>query len=508
MNTRLYFNIQDDFMLYTRHFNAHLYILSRSVLMEPRNFKIIQREEHRSSLHYFISGERCIYSSYSSRGNVRYLKCIEKTCKCNGKILNSVFERTNTAIHEHDDHQHRASFEIAYETLRNAVRENPRRRISELHMEILRGLSFEASAMLSWQHVRKTLQRLHFHHLPRCQSLDQLETLLEDENSVVSTTFGHLRDDEFYQGSISGHLFFAINLLIKDLPEILDIYVDATFSVVPFEGRQLLIIMADLAGRPRPIFYVVMRGQSTADYKVVFEHAKVLLSYGSRVVRTPRQATSDFEEAIRSALREVWLGIDLIGCNFHFCQAIRRYARSIPALSNMLEGGLLHHKIMMMFMRISLLPLEEVENAFAEMLNFVGTNGLTDDFQPFTEYFERTWIRRFPIADWCVGDRDRRTNNNLEGYNNKVKKLIPRHPGPWDFLGSLQDLGFDALATYASDLQREAGAPQDRSKITKLLILARAQLHNGGLNNIQFLEVMAGYSRLDNGGVRGRGELP
>ena len=46
----------------------------------------------------------------------------------------------------------------------------------------------------------------------------------------------------------------------------------------------------------------------------------------------------------------------------------------------------------------------------------------------FAEYFEETWLDgQFPANNWNVfGAEGPRTNNNLEGWHNKMKKLSVR----------------------------------------------------------------------------------
>lgn len=279
--------------------------------------------------------------------------------------------------------------------------------------------------------------------------------------------------------------------LIAELPFDLDIFVDATFSVTPFRGRQLLIVMAELRGKPRPIIYATMNGQHTEDYLGIFEFMRDGILSFDGTIRTPRIATLDFEQAIRLALVGVWPDVEISGCNFHFCQALRRYARSLHSLSPFLVVGSIHSKSLTMTMRLSLLPLLQIDAGFEALLNFMQENEVLDDFAEFLNYFRRTWFNRYEKSTWCVSERDRRTNNNLEGYNNRVKQTIPLNPRPWIFLKCLQKLAISALSNFDSDGYRNWPQQADRSLLSEPLRVALQQLENGIIDELGFLLQMS-----------------
>ncbi len=441
--------------------------------------------------HYFFVGDRCIYKVYSGRDAIKYLKCIEDQCRCNGKIVNDIFTRTNDIVHNHESHEHIHDFEVAYDRLRNAVR-NDRRSILDLHKEAMRNLSLPASGLLAWDKCRHALQRIRRSQMPSIGTLEEMITLLEDERSEIYLTYGRLRETNFYQGAVEGHLVFANLELVGSLPEQFDIYLDATFGVVPFGARQLLVIMADLCGRPRPIIYAIMTGQASGDYKTILEFARDGIFSFDGIVRTPTSATCDFEQAIRLALSEVWPGIQIVGCNFHFCQALRRKARSLQSLSVMVSAnGTIQHKILLMFMRLSLLPLDRVIVGLNAILNFITDNELDDDFAEFVQYFRNVWQQRYQIQTWCVSGRLHRTNNFLEGYNNKIKLSIRNNPSASSFLDSLLDLAYDASSKFSSDVQRNILEHPDRSRLTQPLALALQQLQEGVIDELRFLQRMS-----------------
>lgn len=454
---------------------------------EQRNFRQISLVEHRVLLHFLFHHEQCLYSAYTSRGNTKYVRCINRNCRCRGTIKNNVFSRSNVALHDHENHQHQSAFEIAFEKLRIDVRDSTQA-IRRLHSAAIRLISRKAAGMLNWKHCRATLERIRYEKMPPCRSIEVLEAHFEDDDGLVYQTFGMLRDSRFYQGAVGGHLCFANLDLIGELPNAINIFVDGTFGITPYHARQLLVILAELHGKPRPIVYVVMSSQTIEAYQQVFEFIRDGIISFDGTLRTPISVITDFEQAMRAALIEVWPLIHTNGCYFHFTQAIRRRARSTEGLSVFMRDFTDQHKIVLMFMRLGLLPLNRIPIGHAALQNFIIDNDMQDDFATFLEYFHNTWIVRYPMEAWCVGELNRRTNNNLEGYNNKIKLTIPLNPSPWVFLDRLLDLGYDATSDFDSAILNNAPPQPDRSRLTMALRAALLDLEFDTINEFQFLE--------------------
>lgn len=227
------------------------------------------------------------------------------------------------------------------------------------------------------------------------------------------------------------------------------------------------------------------------DYQNVFEFIRDAIFSHDGTFREPVHATLDFEQGMRLALINTWPNVVRHGCNFHYCQAIRRHARSIESLSASLTGGTKHHFILVMFMRLSMLPLDKIEIGYHALLSFIRDQNLKNDFSSFISYFNRTWLVRFPKETWCVNGLNRRTNNNIEGYNNRIKISIPLNPSPWKFLEGLNDLAHDAITSFDADKLRNTQPPPDRSTLTSLLNDAMDELNRGVIDELQFLKKMA-----------------
>jgi hypothetical protein len=138
-----------------------------------------------------------------------------------------------------------------------------------------------------------------------------------------------------------------------------------------------------------------------------------------------------------------------------------------------------------------LLPLEKVEEGYREIVRFIHEKKIFADFTDFLAYFRATWFISYPKKDWNVSTVNRRTNNNVEGYNHKIKTVIKQRPNQWEFLDSLIDLVFDATIDFDSDKKSNAKPPVDRSRISKPLKKALTDLNAGTISVFGFLDEMS-----------------
>lgn len=76
-----------------------------------------------------------------------------------------------------------------------------------------------------------------------------------------------------------------------------------------------------------------MTARNTELYKKAF----IFMRDG--LLLAPAMFMSDFEAAARKAAVFVWPRITLSGCYFHYAQAIRRKAKSFPAIAKQFQTG-------------------------------------------------------------------------------------------------------------------------------------------------------------------------
>lgn len=451
------------------------------------NFKKVPALTGKTS-HFHSNEEKMLYRLNSSKKSTIYLRCIENGCKARAKIEQDTLTRTNDAPHNHRHHEDIADAEKIYAELKQLA-VTSKRPIRELQMEKLRDTTMASSGLVAWDKVRGTLNRLRRETMPACPDLQTFVELLES-NEMVKSAFTKIRQTDFYAGNVDGCIIFCNQELISATPERFDMFVDGTFSVAPFHAPQLLIVLAEIEGMPRPVAYIIMPDRLKKTYISLFEFLRDAAFCFDGIQRTPATFMSDFERASRQAANSVWPDIELIGCNFHFCQALRRKASSLPELCSKIRGQTLHHTTLKLFMRLSLLPLESVFDGLDALKLFLAEKGVAADFHRFLNYFERVWLRHYEPSTWCVSVRKRRTNCNLEGYNAFIKQKIHRNPSPWVFVNAILDLAYDASSKLERDLtQRTQRA--DRSRLTKPMEANLKLLEDGEISIIEFLQAMA-----------------
>ena len=123
------------------------------------------------------------------------------------------------------------------------------------------------------------------------------------------------------------HLVFASDRQIEVLTKSKTWYIDGTFKLCRQPFSQLLTVNAFVRNddhvKQVPLVFVVMSGRKKRDYKAVLETVISLLPNQSRVIKT----VLDFEKAMWSAIRQVIPNVELMGCSFHWTQALWRKVR-------------------------------------------------------------------------------------------------------------------------------------------------------------------------------------
>jgi MULE transposase domain len=300
---------------------------------------------------------------------------------------------------------------------------------------------------------------------------------------------GEFRGCAFYRGTVGNAIerasVFIIDQHLEELQDGFDMYADGTFSITPLDFKQLFIIIADIEGRPRPLAFVLMNSKTKSLYRHVFSFMH--RAFGIM----PGQVMLDFEQSSRKAASEVWREASIVGCNFHFCQALKRNAKQREEISALIKESDTAQTTLTMFMRLSLLPPAMIPDGITAIMDYQKKENIHESFHRFNDYFASTWFRKYNISDWCVYGLKHRTNNHNEAYNSMMKAEMQHDPNVYCFLDSLQDLCFKAN----NDLEEEkvnGFVYKPRSKLTPMLEKSLPMLISGETTIEKFLLFMSG----------------
>jgi hypothetical protein len=182
-------------------------------------------------------------------------------------------------------------------------------------------------------------------------------------------------------------------------------YLDATFKVVKEPFQQLFSIHAfikneDGMAKQVPLLFCLMSGRRHKDYVSVLKTFMV-----------------DFEAAMWTALREVFPERKINGCCFHWTQAIWRHVQEL-GLSAAYRNDEGTNKFCRRLMSLPFLPQEHIPTMFASIRKEANTEQLKD----LCSYIEATWItsQMWSPADWSIFMLPIRTNNDCEGWHNRL----------------------------------------------------------------------------------------
>ena len=245
-------------------------------------------------------------------------------------------------------------------------------------------------------------------------------------------------------------------------------FIDGTFDCCPHGFVQCLIFMVYLPAVQMyvPVFYVLVDTKLEAVYTQVF--TLMLMACGGEKGLRVSTVTADFEKGLLNSIKAV-LKKNVIGCGFHWKQAIRKnmitkYHFDKDLVTFLIgPGGVLEI--------LTILPPEEalssgVPYAKAKTAVYLAANPRPHALvEKFYAYLEKTWFRYYSVADFNVYDLSlkslagtlteediiNRTNNPLERFNRRFNNHFPNRDPQMDvFVTVLKEISQE----YVDDLQR------------------------------------------------------
>lgn len=228
------------------------------------------------------------------------------------------------------------------------------------------------------------------------------------------------------------------------------------------------------------------------------EAYEAALRYANTLIELDSQYTAgiiiDFENAMRTALKNVCPNIRVHGCLFHFMQAITRKVASIPALFELVRNNEDARFLLSKFQSIALLPANKIKDEFASLIREILGTHKFNQFATFVEYYKNQWINRVKPVHFSVFNLECRTTSPSEAFNGKINKTFRTHGSFNSFIESVQK----EEAAKADQFSRDVIGimqPDRRKKFDKkraeLISKYSLQLEKRTITTGHFLNIMA-----------------
>ena len=244
--------------------------------------------------------------------------------------------------------------------------------------------------------------------------------------------YDHLPDN-FVSADISvgdrRHLVMYTEPQLKLMKRTKRWYIDATFKIVKAPFMQLLSVHGFVKHgenyKQVPLAYALMSGRKKNDYRAVFHTLRKILegSSSSSSDYKLQEVVMDFEAGMWGGIRLAFPEISIKGCVFHWVQAVWRHVQGmgLQEAYNKDEGT---HTFLRRLMALPFVPHEHILRLFLRISSEAPDGRLKD----ICTYIHDTWISSniWPPSSWSVFQQNIRTNNDVEGWHNKINRKAGR----------------------------------------------------------------------------------
>ena len=311
-------------------------------------------------------------------------------------------------------------------------------------------------------------------------------------------------------------LVFASDRQLQALSQAREVNVDATFRVVPRGYYQLFGIYVTKEDERRrgtytfPVIYALMSRKTRELYSAVLRRV-VELAPDFR----PGQVQGDFEEATAGAFRDVFPGVQVVGCWFHYSRAIYRKVQQTPNLRARVAAGGDVEEAVKMLMGLPLLPENLIVEGIRRVEEFLPGDA---DLDGLLGYVRRQWVGRVGVQRLSVHGQPRRTNNAVESHHAQLRNRFGiAHPGLFLFIDKMNEHVQD-VASNLDRLRRGADLGRQRRPEyvanDRRIADATTRLDNGDYTVLQFLRVirhavpLQDFAQADPGDAPAPGPVP
>ena len=235
------------------------------------------------------------------------------------------------------------------------------------------------------------------------------------------------------------------------------LFIDGTFNIVPTHYSQLLTIMIrdPNTGYVKPAIWSIINSKDEETYFQLFLMIKQILTMNESLELSIKSATLDFELSLINGFKRVFAKTKIIGCLFHFKQALFREALSQGLMKD-------EDKNATQTLITELGALSWLNNLQAITQEFIQIQENYQDtkYKNLVEYYNKNWLPRLKtgMIDYSGIEDQFRANSVLEKYNSHIKDNLPRSPSWPKFI--------DFLIKEEAEYVKEAFNCEQRGQIS------------------------------------------
>ncbi|OAF71890.1 hypothetical protein A3Q56_00328 [Intoshia linei] len=135
------------------------------------------------------------------------------------------------------------------------------------------------------------------------------------------------------------HIIFATDQMLQLMTNAKTWYMDGIFKIVKKPFSQLFNIHVFIKERDHtkqvPVLFVLMTSRSKKDYKKLFKKIKGLLTGDVKL----KKGVMDFEAAVWKEFPDIFPGVKLQGCLFHWTQCVWRHIQAIGLQASYIQDN-------------------------------------------------------------------------------------------------------------------------------------------------------------------------
>jgi hypothetical protein len=305
--------------------------------------------------------------------------------------------------------------------------------------------------------------------------------------------------------------------LVGAHPQLLDrmkqrrssIFVDATYRCVPVQFYQLVIVMLydPISDLYLPVWYILTTGKTAQVYDHVFNN----LFIASKRKLDPAHIVCDFEFAMIKSVQAEFPDSHIVGCLFHFKQALRRKMLKLkisePEVNLAMREGCIDRLTTMRRLDINLRGIHEVRSTIKRDCSSRGISYARENWKKFWKYFKKTWLHKFEPAWWNINgvreDIVNRTNNPLERYNRTLNTHFNGgHPDVTRFISVIEQESRENLRLLTDISNRRASAPNHAPAQRAPAFDSDANLEVDSDSNLEIVGANSDDSDSNDGSIR------